>query len=123
VTDIRELRRVQRRKRDHLKRVTLPCERCGRRIAWWDEQVRAGIAARDSVAHGWKWQGKRVPVRFRGPVNGRRWDFRSFPELASDDPRRSLSWLVDVECQSCGWSRDGVARQPDIWWLALPEIL
>ena len=114
---------MQRRVRDRLERVTLPCEGCGRRIAWWDAQVRAGIAYRDSVARGWKWQGKGVPVRFRGSVNGRRWDLRSFPEIAPDDPRLALSWLVDVECPSCGWKRDGGARQPDIWWLAPPEIL
>jgi hypothetical protein len=104
-------------------RVTLPCGDCGRRIAWWTEELRSGwLGLRDDSHRGWKWQGPRVPVRFRGPVSGPRWDLHSVPELPPDDPRHELSWLVDVECPSCGWRRDAVARQPGIWWLADPEL-
>jgi len=81
-------------------RIQIPCEDCGRRIAWWTAKLRSGwLGLQDASHRGWKWHGEVPPIRFRGP-------------------------LVDAACPSCGWAKFGAARQPEAdWQLAAPEIL
>lgn len=81
-------------------RVTLRCGGCPRRIAWWSDEIRPGWPGlQDAIRRGWRWQGPEVPVTFRGE-------------------------LVDACCPSCGWSREGVARQLQPGsWLRVPELL
>jgi hypothetical protein len=85
-------------------RVTIPCGRCGRKIAWWTAEVRPGwLGLQDLNARGWKWHGPVIPVRFRGP----------------------LVDVVGCPASTCRWSDAAVARQPDPdrWWLTPPELL
>jgi hypothetical protein len=81
-------------------RVTLTCGNCRLRIAWWTVKLRsAWLGLQDANHRGWKWQGQGpCPIRFRGE-------------------------LVDAACGACGWAKLGVARQPQEWWTAPPEML
>jgi hypothetical protein len=79
-------------------RITISCDNCNRRIAWWTTELRSGWLVLQDVTHrGWKWQGE-CPIRFRGQ-------------------------LVDATCPSCHRARFGVARQLSDWWTAPPEML
>lgn len=81
-------------------RVTLPCSGCTHRIAWWTAELRDGwLGWQDADRRGWKVPGQGTfPLRFRGE-------------------------LVDAACKACGWAKLGVARQPQDWWTAAPELL
>ena len=67
---------------------------------WWSDEIRpVPMGLLDASNRGWKWQGQGAcPVSFRGE-------------------------LVDVVCPFCGWSREGVARQPQPWRMNVPEVL
>jgi hypothetical protein len=81
-------------------RVTLQCDNCGHRIVWWTTELRDGwLGLQDASHRGWKWQGQgEPPIRFRGE-------------------------FVDAACRACGWAKPAVARQPQDWWTAAPEML
>ena len=55
---------------------------------------------------------------------GRAQNVSSMPGYRLSTKRTPASGeLVDAECRACGWEKLGVARQPQDWWTAPPELL
>jgi hypothetical protein len=72
------------------RHVTLLCRNCRRRIAWTTVELAARYGS-----GAWRWQSKRVPIRYR-----------------MDDG------VVELECFSCGWE-----ASPPVWEPPLGRVL